>query len=177
MEAALEQGAEQLIQKVMSMALDGDMAAMRLCLERVLAARRDRVVHLELPPIGTVQQNSQAMSTIFIAGEGQITPAEGEMMANIVTAQTNIFQAEELESRIKKVESLLTLKRPNSNGAIDQSPVFYRHESPKPALASPYFKIYNGKRFHRYHPVACNHRAPRQEYTPSSTSCPLRQVI
>jgi hypothetical protein len=36
MEAALEQGAEQLIHKVMSVALKGDMAAMRLCLERIL---------------------------------------------------------------------------------------------------------------------------------------------
>jgi hypothetical protein len=109
MEAALEQGAEQLIQKVMTMALEGDMAAMRLCLERILPARRDREVHLDLPPIGTAQQNAEAVSTIFTAiGEGQLTPAEGETMANIVTAQTNIFQAEELESRLKKVEGLVT---------------------------------------------------------------------
>jgi hypothetical protein len=40
--------------------------------------------------------------------DGQITPAEGEMMANIVTAQTNLFQAEELESRLKKMEDLAT---------------------------------------------------------------------
>jgi hypothetical protein len=109
MEAALEQGAEQLIKKVMTTALEGDMAAMRLCLERILPARRDRVVHLDLPPIRTAQQNFEAMSMIFTAiGDGQITPAEGEIMTNIVAAQTNILQAEELENRLKKIEGLVT---------------------------------------------------------------------
>jgi hypothetical protein len=53
MEALLEEGAAQLIHKAMTMALAGDTAALRLCLERILPARRDRVVHLELPPIGS----------------------------------------------------------------------------------------------------------------------------
>src|SRR4051794_25359737 len=109
MEALLEQGAEQLINKAMTMALAGDIAAMRLCLERILPARRDRLVHLDLPPIGTAQEISGAMSTIFMAiGEGQITPGEGEMMANVLATQSNVFKAEELESRLEKVESLVT---------------------------------------------------------------------
>ena len=84
MEALLEEGAEQLINKAMTMALAGDTSAMRLCLERILPARRDRLVHLDLPPIATAKEISGAMSTIFKAiGEGEITPGEGEMMANL----------------------------------------------------------------------------------------------
>lgn len=106
MEAVLEQGADQLINKAMTMALEGDMTAMRLCLERLLPARKDRVVQLELPPIGTAQQNSKAVSAIFNAvSDGQITPAEGETIAKILAAQTTIFQAEELENRLKQVEN------------------------------------------------------------------------
>ena len=108
MEALLEEGAEQLINKAMTMALDGDTAAMRLCLERILPVRRDRLVHLDLPPIGSAKEISGAMSTILKAiGEGQITPGEGEMIANILATQTNVFVAEELESRLEKVESLV----------------------------------------------------------------------
>ena len=108
MEALLEEGAEQLISKAMSMALAGDIAAMRLCVERILPARRDRLVHLDLPPIGSTKEISGAMATIFRAiGEAQITPGEAEMMANILATQTDILKAEEFESRLEKVESLV----------------------------------------------------------------------
>jgi hypothetical protein len=77
LEALLEEGAEPLISKAMTMALAGDTAAMRLCLERILPARRDRLIHLDLPPIGNAKEISGALSTILTAiGEGQITPGE-----------------------------------------------------------------------------------------------------
>jgi hypothetical protein len=108
MAALLEAGAEQLINKAMTMALAGDTTALRLCLERILPARRDRLVHLDLPPIGTAKEISEAMSTIFHAiGVGQITPGEGEMMANILATQTNVFMAEEMENRLERLESLV----------------------------------------------------------------------
>src|SRR5205085_10085925 len=41
------------------------------CLERMLPVRRDQLVQLEWPPIGTPQEISGAISTIFTAiGEG-----------------------------------------------------------------------------------------------------------
>ena len=108
MEALLEDGAERLIKKAMKMALAGDTAALRLCLERILPVRRDRFVHLDLPPIGNAKEISGAISTIFTAiGEGQITPSEGEVMANIVATKNNVFVAEELESRLERIESLV----------------------------------------------------------------------
>ena len=109
MEGLLEEGAEQLINKAMAMALGGDTAAMRLCLERILPVRRDRLVHLELPPIRTAMEISQAISTIFTAiGKGEITPDEGEMMSNILATQTDIVVIEEIESRLAKVERIVT---------------------------------------------------------------------
>jgi hypothetical protein len=49
------------------------------------------------------------MSAIFRAiGEGQITPGEAEMMANILATQSNVLIAEECESRLEKVEDLVT---------------------------------------------------------------------
>jgi len=107
MEALFEEGAEELISKAKSMALAGDTAAMRLCLERIFPARRDRLVHLDLPPIRNAKEISAGMSMVIQAvGEGQITPAEGEIMANLLATQSQIVMAEELESRLEKVESL-----------------------------------------------------------------------
>ena len=42
MEALLQEGADQLINKAMAMALEGDTAAMRLCLARILPNRENR---------------------------------------------------------------------------------------------------------------------------------------
>jgi hypothetical protein len=42
---------------------------------------------LDLPPIGNAKEISGALSTILTAiGEGQITPGEGETMANNLKA-------------------------------------------------------------------------------------------
>jgi hypothetical protein len=109
MEALLQEGADQLINKAMAMALEGDTAAMRLCLERILPARRDRLLHLDLPPTQTAKDISQAISAILTAiGEGQITPGEGEMMSNILATQTEVFAVEEIESRLEKIEKVVT---------------------------------------------------------------------
>ena len=52
-EALLEGEAERLSRKAVEMALEGDVAAMRLVLERLIPPRRDRPVSLNLPPIDT----------------------------------------------------------------------------------------------------------------------------
>jgi hypothetical protein len=108
MEALFEEGAEELISKAKSMAMAGDTAALRLCLERILPARRDRLVHLDLPPLRNAKEISAAMSTIIRAvSDGQITPGEGEIVAKMLAAQSQVVMAEELESRLEKVERLV----------------------------------------------------------------------
>jgi hypothetical protein len=49
MEALLDGQAEALTQKAIDMALEGDITALRLCLDRVLPARKDRPVTFRLP--------------------------------------------------------------------------------------------------------------------------------
>jgi hypothetical protein len=105
LEALLEGDAEQLIQKAKTMALDGNVGALRLCLDRVMPPPKERRIELDLPSIKNAQQVSQAMSTIFRAiAEGQITPGEGEMLAKIISAQMQILGAADAESRFEKVE-------------------------------------------------------------------------
>lgn len=105
LESQLEGAAEQLISKAMEMALNGDIAAMRLCLERILPVRRDRLIQIELPPIGTAGQVSSAVDTVFRAiGEGRITPVEGETITNILVHKMKAMQVEEIESRLEKLE-------------------------------------------------------------------------
>ena len=108
MESLLEGQAEQLIQKAMEMALDGDITAMRLCLERIMPPRKDRPIQLGLPPIETVQQISFAVGKIATAiGDGEITPIDGELFTNVLVAHKGIVAQLDLERRLEDMQRRL----------------------------------------------------------------------
>src|SRR5262249_52318163 len=59
-EALLDAESEAITRKLLEKALDGDMAAMRLCVERLLPLRRDRPVAFELPSIANAADAQKA---------------------------------------------------------------------------------------------------------------------
>jgi hypothetical protein len=76
---------EALIGKAIEMALKGDAVALRLCLERIYPAPRERRIDLALPEVRNAAEATAAISTILSGiGDGQITPGEGEILAAIV---------------------------------------------------------------------------------------------
>lgn len=108
MESLLEGQAEQLVQKTLELALAGDITALRLCLERLIPPRKDRPIHLLLPPIEDVQQISLAMARVAAAiGEGEITPTEGEVLSNILLAHKTVLVTADLERRMDEFERRL----------------------------------------------------------------------
>jgi hypothetical protein len=104
-EQMIEGEAEQLTRKVLELALGGDLTALRLCMERLVPPRKDRPIHLDLPPIDTVAQIPAAMTSVAMAiGEGRITPNEGEVLANLLVIQKNVIVTATLEQRIGRIE-------------------------------------------------------------------------
>jgi hypothetical protein len=74
-ETLLDGEAEALTRKAVTLALGGDALALRLCLDRVIAPRRDRPVQFALPPITDVADVAKAMAAITAAvADGAITP-------------------------------------------------------------------------------------------------------
>ena len=74
-EALLEGQAEALTQKAITMALAGDTTALRLCLERLVAPRRERFVRFDLPPLQSPADAARAMAGIAAAvAFGEIIP-------------------------------------------------------------------------------------------------------
>src|ERR1700676_4912696 len=73
---------EALMKKCMLDALHGDKPSMKLCIERLVAPRRDRNVQLSLPRPKTLRGVDSASELVLRAIQcGSITPAEGEMIA------------------------------------------------------------------------------------------------
>jgi hypothetical protein len=74
-----------LTRKAVELALGGDPTAMRLCIERVLPACRERAVKFALPPIESAGDIAAAMRAVTSAlADGAITPGEAATIAAVV---------------------------------------------------------------------------------------------
>src|ERR1700736_1848986 len=72
----LDAEATALSRKAVELALAGDSTALRLCLDRTVAPRRDRSVELSLPPINSAADTLGAIKAVADAvGRGGLTPA------------------------------------------------------------------------------------------------------
>ena len=105
-EALLDGDVEALTRKAVALALDGDAAALRLCFDRIIAPRRARPVHLDLPPIADAADTAGAMAAITAAvAEGAITPAEGVEVGIIVETYLRALEASDFDRRLKALEA------------------------------------------------------------------------
>lgn len=105
-EALLEGEAEALTRKAIEFAKDGDVTALRLCLERISPVRKDTSVEFNLPDIKTAQDASEAASAVLKAvSDGDLTPNEGATVMGLVESYRQVLEATELEARIAALEA------------------------------------------------------------------------
>ena len=104
-ESLLEGEAEKLTRKCVEMAMAGDTTAMKLCLERILPARKDRPVQLQIPEIEGVEDLTRAMAALLGAvAAGELSPTEATEMAKLVEAHRRTVETVELEERLRRLE-------------------------------------------------------------------------
>ena len=104
-EALLDGEAEALTRKAIEKAKQGDSVALRLCLERIVPARKDRAISLSLPKIETAADSVKAVGAIIKAvASGELTPGEGGDVVRIVEAFMKSNETLALEARIKALE-------------------------------------------------------------------------
>jgi hypothetical protein len=104
-ELLLDGEAEALTRKAVEMALAGDPAALRLCLDRTVAPRRDRAIELALPPIHSAADILDAIKAVAAAvGRGTITPGEGFTLSQMIEAFLRAIDASDFEHRLQDLE-------------------------------------------------------------------------
>jgi hypothetical protein len=105
-EALLDGEAEALTRKAIELGLAGDGVALRLCLERLLPARRDRPVSFDLPKIETAEDAAKATGAILSAvASGEVTPVEAEAVSKIVEAHLKALECSQFEARLSALEN------------------------------------------------------------------------
>lgn len=105
LEALFDGEGEAISRKAIEMAKSGDPTMVRLCIERILPARKDRPITLELPPIETASDALKASATIVSSvAEGQITPVEASDLSNVLEKHLSAIRAHSLEERVAQLE-------------------------------------------------------------------------
>jgi hypothetical protein len=104
----LDSHGEAILKKCALMALQGDPTALRLCMERLLPPRRQHAVSFKLPSIATAAEVGHGFEMLLQAvARGQLTPADGQVIASILENRRRSIEAEELERRMQALEQRL----------------------------------------------------------------------
>ena len=107
-EALLEGQSKALAEKLLEMALDGNIPAMRLAIERLAPPRRERPLQFRLPPLETAADATVALKCI-VAGlaDGDLTESEAKVLVGVIEAHLKVFNLVETDRRLSAIEKLL----------------------------------------------------------------------
>ena len=104
-ESLLEGQAKALTQAAISKALEGDSVALRLCMDRIMPAPKDKRIKVQLPSISSPRDLLKAASDVMISVQsGELTPLEGEKIMALLERCQKLFVSVDLVERIEALE-------------------------------------------------------------------------
>jgi hypothetical protein len=105
LEQLAEGQAEQIFQKVRELAQAGDVACLRMLLDRIWPPRKAQPINVTMPPINSSQDALDAITAIFKAlGEGRLTPDEITALSSVVGRSIQVIELKDIERRIAALE-------------------------------------------------------------------------
>jgi hypothetical protein len=105
LENIMEGESEVITRKAIEMAKGGHMAAIRLVVDRLAPASKERSIDFVLPALNTPADAVAASAAIAAAvSAGDLTPLEAARLSNVVHAYVQALEAYDFEKRLAKVE-------------------------------------------------------------------------
>ncbi len=105
MQDLLADHAEAIGRKAIALAQEGDIAAIRVCMDRLAPARKDEPVAFDLPPLDTAADSVAAAASIVAAvAAGELTPSEAAELAKVIDVYVRALDAKGFEDRLAKLE-------------------------------------------------------------------------
>jgi hypothetical protein len=105
LEQLAEGQAEQLFEKARELAQAGDVACLRMMLDRIWPPRKAQPVNVTLPPINSSQDALAAIAAICTAlREGGLTPDEITALSSVVGRSIQVIELQDLERRVAALE-------------------------------------------------------------------------
>ena len=107
MESLLADDAEAIGRKAIAMAKQGDMAAIRLCMDSLAPVRKGEPVAFELPPLEKPADSVAAAAEIVAAvAAGELTPSEAAELAKVIDVYVRAIATKGFDERLTKLEEM-----------------------------------------------------------------------
>jgi hypothetical protein len=99
--------AEAIGQKLVELAENGDIAAIRICMERLAPAGKDEPVDIGLPPIEKPSDSVAAAQAIVAAvAAGDLTATEAAGLAKVVDIYVRAVETKGFDERLTTLENV-----------------------------------------------------------------------
>lgn len=105
--ALLQPHAKKLIKKAVDLALSGDTAALKLCIDRICSPLKPQAepIAAAIPTSGTLAE--QGAAVFQAAATGTIGTDEAAALMTILSGQARILEISELQERLSQIEKQL----------------------------------------------------------------------
>jgi hypothetical protein len=103
-ETILYEQAGPVMSSTVETAKSGNVLAQKVCVERLLAPRRERFLAFEMPPIETAADLAPAMGAVMAAlAAGEITPGEAERITNTALGWMRAIEIGDLAVQLQEL--------------------------------------------------------------------------
>lgn len=104
----LNPDAEALVHKAKDLALEGDVTALRLCLERLVPVIKIKDEPVSIEGLnGDQSLSEQGKAVINALSCGEVSPSEAVTVMQAIANQARILEIDDLERRIQQLEDNL----------------------------------------------------------------------
>jgi hypothetical protein len=104
-QSLLENDVEAICTRLLIEAKEGNIQAIKIVMDRILPARKELPIVLDLPEIKTPTDLLNAISAITSAvGSGIISPSEGEALSRIIDINLKAVALQDFEKRLILLE-------------------------------------------------------------------------
>jgi hypothetical protein len=111
-QSLLDREVETIMRTLIERAKQGDPSALRLCVERLLPVKRERVVTIDLPPINCPADAKRALAAIIAAvAHGDLSPSEASEFSAMIDAYIRACGATDLADRLDEVQQFIGAKK------------------------------------------------------------------
>ncbi|SPF42618.1 conserved hypothetical protein [Syntrophobacter sp. SbD1] len=104
-QAVLDVQAEALVKAAVELALKGNPACLKICLERLLPLKKDAPIDFRLPEMGSSADIPKLFASVRTTlDEGGITPSEARTLIDMTGVFHKLIESVEFEHRLSALE-------------------------------------------------------------------------
>ena len=97
------------------MAKEGDIGALRICLDRIIPPVKEDPVSVKIPRIAGAEDCTKAQAAVLNAvAAGEILPSEGQALSGLIENQRRAYETTELSKRLEAIEQQLSTRKTNA---------------------------------------------------------------